>query len=75
MCQHHDPKVRAARAAGRIFAADHDWHPRPEELMRRYGWSLDLALHFIEECRAEVRRLGRAPTSRCSQSVVVPFRS
>jgi hypothetical protein len=65
MCHHQNPQVRAARAAGRLYAADHDWHPCIEGLMRRYGWGLDLALCFIEECRTEMRRLGRNPESRC----------
>lgn len=75
MCQHHDPKVRAARAAGRIYAADHDRHPCLEVLMQRYGWCLDPALNFIEECRSEMRRLGRTPTSRCTCRDVGPFRN
>lgn len=75
MCQHHEARVRAARSAGRVYAADHDCHDCPEELMRRYGWCLDLTLHFIEECRSEMRRLGRTPTCRCMCRDVGPFRS
>ena len=75
MCVHRDASVRAARAAGRVYAADHDWHPCIEELMRRYGYTFELALDFIEECRSEIRRLGRTPTSKCVCRIGGPFRS
>lgn len=54
-----DPRIKAA---ARVYAADHDWHPCIVCLMRRFSYTIDEAIDFIAECRAEMRRLGRPPT-------------
>jgi hypothetical protein len=69
----HERRLRAIKAAGRLYGADHDWHPCLEGIMRRFRYSLEEALEFIAECRAEMRRLGRKPESRCICQLNGPF--
>ncbi len=73
MCQVSKQRVQAIKAAARIYAADHDHHPCIGALMGRYDWCFELALTFIEECRAEMRPLGRE--SRCACTDPGAFRS
>lgn len=75
MPQPHDARARAAKAAGHLHAADHEWHPCLEYLMRRYGYSFEVACEWITACRSEMRRLGKVPQTRCDCRDKEPFRS
>lgn len=75
MCQNHKSKIPAAREAGRLHGADHDWHSTIDEIARRYGWCRDLAIEYVQACRSEIRRRGGNPESRSAGRDGGPFRS
>jgi hypothetical protein len=76
MCNKRPCQTQTIRAAARIFAQDHERHPTLFCLMRRFGYCFDGSLTFIEECRSEMRRLGRTPLpAEGEYGVEGPFRS
>lgn len=75
---HTQAQLKAARAAGRLYAEDHDqsWHPSLDDIMIEHRWCLEMARAFVEECRSQMRRFGRKPESRTTRKFDgSPFRS